>query len=136
MKNFLLVIRVYVLSLFVNIFVKVFNTVMLKEEQDLYKGSWISYYSVTFDIKKADRVIIKRSSSKAAIQAVDMYHYNKFNSFRTIDSKGNTFIAHTIDNTNLLFCPSNLTSKVYTLYLSEGNRRCNGSTFTPRIISW
>jgi hypothetical protein len=109
---------------------------MLKEEQELYKGSWISFYSVTFDISKAHRVVIKRNSSKAAIQAVDMYHYNKFNSFRTMDSKGNTFIAHTIDNTNVLFCPSNLSSKVYTLYLSEGNRRCSGSTFTPSIITW
>jgi hypothetical protein len=136
MKNFLLSVRVYILSLIVSIFVKTFNTVMLKEEQDLYKGSWINYYSVTFDISKADRVIIKRNTSKAALQAVDMYHYNHFNSFRMMDFKGNIYTTHTIDNTNVLFAPFNLSSKVYTLYLSEGNRRCSGSTFTPRIITW
>jgi hypothetical protein len=136
MKNFLLSVRVYILSLIVSIFVKTFNTVMLKQEQDLYKGSWISYYSVTFDITKADRVVIKRNNSISAIQAVELYHDNKFNSFRTMDSKGNTFRSYTIDNTNLLFYPSNRSSKVYTLYLSEGNRRCKGSTFTPSIITW
>jgi hypothetical protein len=136
MKNFLLTIRVFVLTLFVNIFVKVFNTTMLKQQQFFYKGSWLSYYSLTFDLSKADRVVIKRSTSKAALEAVETYHYNKFNALRVMDLKGNMFIDHTIDNDNLLFCPSNLTSKVYTLYLSNGNRRCNGSTFTPRIISW
>jgi hypothetical protein len=109
---------------------------MLKQEQDLYQGSWINYYSVTFDLSKADRVIIKRKNSKAALEAVETYHYNKFNALRYIDLKGNPFIDYTIDNDNLLFAPSNLTSKVYTLYLSKGNRKCNGSTFTPRIISW
>jgi hypothetical protein len=136
MKNFLLTIRVFVSVLLVNIFVKVFNTTMIKQVQYFYKGYWLSYYSVTFDLAKADRVVIKRSNSTAAIQAVDVYHYNKFNSFRAMDSKGNTFIAHTLDNTNVLFAPFNLSSKVYTLYLSEGNRRCSGSTFTPSIITW
>jgi hypothetical protein len=136
MKNFLLDIRIFVSVLLVNIFVKLFNTTMIKQVQYFYKGYWLSYYSITFDLAKADRVIIKRNNATAAIQAVDMYHYNKFNSFRIMDFKGNIYTTHTIDNTNLLFCPSNLSSKVYTLYLSEGNRRCSGSTFTPRIITW
>jgi len=136
MKNFLLRLRVFFASLVVSICVKLFNTIMLTQEQELYNGSWISYYSVTFDLSKADRVIIKRNSSTAALQAVETFHYNKFNALRVMDLKGNLFIDHTIDNDNLLFAPNNLTSKVYTLYLSKGNRRCNGSTFTPRIISW
>jgi hypothetical protein len=108
-----------------------FKTIMSYEAQEGHpcQGDQI----LTFSLKKAERVFIRRRTVAEARQAcrdIVSKRFGKETNFKSSVGPDGNWVWTEVEEETPLF-ESRTDSKVYTVYLSAGNRRCPGSTTTP-----